>query len=436
MTHYMVKYDGFTFITDDHVFADTIPSGRSEPYPCHLAIVQRYLRAFPEKNRTYVDVGAHIGTTIMPYSRMYSNIVGFEANPKNYDLLRANVATNSVDCKIYNNGLYDHPCKGDILKHPGGNSGCYYFKKSDNGSIECRCLDEYALDTVDFLKIDTEGSEMFVLKGAEKTLLRCRPLIQFECNSLSESLYAVSRNETLEYLYRLGYVIYDSSDSVNMFLYYPEINPNRIFCCWTGNTPMTGNRRACLEDMKTTECEVTLITPANLGDYILQAQPLHPAYEFLSETHKADYLRTYLMHFYGGGYADIKQQGGSWKPAFEELLRSDALLVGYKEGGASCIAGDSLREFWKELVGNCAYICQPNTVFTTQWYTSMNRVLDEKLSELRIHPARWSRDKKEDGGGYPIEWDEMLGRIFHRVNYIHRARILQTLPSPKFTGYL
>ena len=66
----------------------------------------------------------------------------------------------------------------------------------------------------------------------------------------------------------------------------------------------------------------------------------------------------------------------------------------------------------------------------------MNRVLDEKLSELRIHPARWSRDKKEDGGGYPIEWDEMLGRIFHRVNYIHRARILQTLPSPKFTGYL
>ena len=53
-----------------------------------------------------------------------------------------------------------------------------------------------------------------------------------------------------------------------------------------------------------------------LDKYILQEHPLHQSFNYLSETHKADYLRTYFMRFHGGGYSDIKKTSGSWIDSF------------------------------------------------------------------------------------------------------------------------
>jgi hypothetical protein len=84
---------------------------------------------------------------------------------------------------------------------------------------------------------------------------------------------------------------------------------NNIYCFWTGDNEMSQNRLDGLHNLQTvSECEVILVTPQNLNQYILPDAPLHPGYKYLSETHKADYLRTYFMHFYGGGYSDIKKQ--------------------------------------------------------------------------------------------------------------------------------
>jgi hypothetical protein len=40
---------------------------------------------------------------------------------------------------------------------------------------------------------------------------------------------------------------------------------------------------------------------------------VHPGVQYLSGNHKADYFRVYFMYYYGGGYADIKRQVGSWQ---------------------------------------------------------------------------------------------------------------------------
>jgi hypothetical protein len=61
----IAHYDDFSFYTDDPVFLHSISNGYTEPYPLHLDIVKRYLSIFPHKNRTYIDIGAHIGTTIL-----------------------------------------------------------------------------------------------------------------------------------------------------------------------------------------------------------------------------------------------------------------------------------------------------------------------------------------------------------------------------------
>jgi hypothetical protein len=59
----------------------------------------------------------------------------------------------------------------------------------------------------------------------------------------------------------------------------------------------------------------------------------------------------------------------------------------------------------------------------------MLALMDEKVAELRLHPATRYEDAKEWGGGYPLEWNEMLGRIFHRVLADFDGFILYTTPK-------
>ncbi len=208
-----------------------------------------------------------------------------------------------------------------------------------------------------------------------------------------------------------------------------------IYVFWTGNNPMSTNRQMCLEQLKKkSQCNVILVTPEILNKYILDEHPLHPSFDYLSETHKADYLRTYFMRFHGGGYSDIKKTTGSWVESFEILDKSDKWIIGYKEikGG---VAYRPLKHNWQELLGNCAYICKANTPFVIEWYNEMIKLMDKKYSELKKNPATFPQDRKELNNGYPIEWNEMLGRIFHKILYSYKDKSLNTLPITIFRYY-
>jgi hypothetical protein len=81
---------------------------------------------------------------------------------------------------------------------------------------------------------------------------------------------------------------------------------------------------------------VEVITEENLP--IHPEFPLHPAFPYLSATHKADYMRTYIMHVHGGGYSDIKEIRGSWVNGFESLQDPEIWIVGYPEAKPDDIA--------------------------------------------------------------------------------------------------
>lgn len=216
-----------------------------------------------------------------------------------------------------------------------------------------------------------------------------------------------------------------------------------IYCFWTGNNEMSENRKKCLESMiKNAGVPVKLITPDNLSEYILPNHPLHPAYQYLSSVHKADYLRSYFMHFYGGGYCDIKGINQSWIDSFNRLNHSDKYLIGYPELNAECSAYLDIPEIklkqhtkshWPLLVGNGAYICRAHTRFTDEWYKELNNRLDYYYEALKNHPAT---DPMGQENGYPIPWQRILGAIFHPLCLKYHNRILQDKRiMPLFTNY-
>ncbi len=195
-----------------------------------------------------------------------------------------------------------------------------------------------------------------------------------------------------------------------------------------------------------TRCPVVYINHASLRDWEKPEHPYHPAFEYLSDTHKSDYMRCYLMHHYGGGWADIKHTSADWRPHFAKLRSSNSLAVGYQEiaDGIPHIKGplgDELRLNYKENIGLCAFIFKRYSIITYEWSEKLNSKLDSLQSLLRQNPAATPQDqlgmKKPDGSvsKYPIEWAGILGEIFHPIAYHNRRNIAQGLPCPLFTNY-
>jgi len=212
-----------------------------------------------------------------------------------------------------------------------------------------------------------------------------------------------------------------------------------IFVFWTGTNEMSFRRIDCLNALKyQTGCNIHLVTVNNLHEYILEGEPLHPAYEFLSETHKCDILRTYFMYHYGGGYSDIKIPNGSWVKGFEDMEADpEKWINGYHETSSDAIAFRPAAHLWERLAGNGAYIIRPKTEFVKRWYYRQLSVLDEKLERLRENPSTQPDCCIEyvPGTKYPLHWNELLGRIFHEESAKHVDRIIFSIPTPGFEYY-
>lgn len=407
-----------------------------------MQAITQHLRVFPHKNRTAIDVGSYTGDSVLQFSQVFKHVYGYEPSNRSFGELAKNTAS-IKNIEVYNLGICDQECFGTMH---GGHASQFHFKPDKYGKILCKTLDqecsEKKIENVDFLNIDVNGCEFFVLKGGIQTISQWKPLIRFNSSNDSLAHYSIYPMECIKFLSDLGYIGFDNSDTNHLFMYCPNethcVVPRQIYTFWTGTNEMSQNRKMCLNNLRNnTGANVILIDAYNYKDYILQIAPLHPAFPYLSQTHKADYLRTYFMHYYGGGYSDIKYTTASWAAAFDEMSapENNKVICGYKEIGPHGVPVAELREHWEKLIGGGCYIAKPNTDFTKKWFNRMTEVLDRKLDDIIKNPSRHPQDCSEEGGGYPLAWQEILGVIFHRVCYEERDKISQSLPILLFHSY-
>jgi hypothetical protein len=228
---------------------------------------------------------------------------------------------------------------------------------------------------------------------------------------------------------------------------FDGVQSRTIFCFWTGAEEMSANRiQALWSIFNQTGCSVALINKINLEAWIKPGYPLHPAYEFLSSTHKSDYLRCYFMHHYGGGYTDIKKTKVNWHSFFECLDKSHKCALGYSELAHGMphlvgLLGDEIRAVHSQLIGLCAFIFKKNSPLTYCWLEKTHNLLDEKLDILKKNPAQHPLDQTAvilpDGeiSKYPLRWAEMLGEIFHPLIYQNKQLLILDNIAPDFSGY-
>jgi len=235
----IATYDNLSYKTDDTCFIWHINNGKSEPYPRELDLVKKYLLQYPNNNNTFIDIGGHIGTTSLPYSRLFTNVIAYEPNKHTYDFFIENIKLNNItNVTVFNKGVYNKKTVCNILMHEGNNSGCYYIKEyTDINSISSTNLinliklddEEYIKNEkinnneikIDFIKIDIEGAELYALEGAYDIIRKWHPLIQVETNYCSDKYFGYNKNNIFSFLISLGYKVFDDNNSNPMF-YYPH----------------------------------------------------------------------------------------------------------------------------------------------------------------------------------------------------------------------
>lgn len=144
---------------------------------------------------TVLDVGAHIGTMTVPFSKMAKRVLSFEPQRLLYYHLCGNVALNSLEnVQCFNQVVGNKWGMANIpdMDYYGGkdNFGNFGLWLNIEGwpSYKVPIVKIDDLDTeCDFLKIDTEGSEIDVILGAKETIKKYRPFISVEAtNNISD----------------------------------------------------------------------------------------------------------------------------------------------------------------------------------------------------------------------------------------------------------
>lgn len=156
-----------------------------------------------------VEAGANIGTHTLILAQQVGprgRVLAFEPQRVLFQTLCANVALNSlanVHCRQEALGAaagttYIPPLNYNVENNFGGLSLTY----TQGEPVPVVPLDELHLPRCDFFKIDVEGMELEVLRGAVETIRRCRPLLYVE-NDRPEQSPALIR-----FLQELGYELY------------------------------------------------------------------------------------------------------------------------------------------------------------------------------------------------------------------------------------
>ncbi len=165
---------------------------------------------------TVLDVGANIGALTLPLSEMVGptgRVFAFEPHPQNFMLLRQNCADHP-NIRVWDVALgadvgdASFPRLNDLQHTNYGGIELElelerFVSSRANYPVEVIPLDGAGIEPVHFMKIDVEGWELDVIRGAGETITRDRPIMYVENDRPQNT------EELMHMLMLLDYVSFD-----------------------------------------------------------------------------------------------------------------------------------------------------------------------------------------------------------------------------------
>ncbi len=196
-----------------------------------------------KNKKCIIDIGAHVGLTTLPLNSEISKnakFFSFEPGNENSKYLKLHLNKNNIKNVVVVQKLVGQYDKKNVSfyesSEPTGMNSIISFKKN----FLLTKKDQISLDSFveenkikpDLIKLDAEGSEIFILKGAKKILKKYKPKIFLSIHKKHFQLLGLNEEDLLKIIKEIGYKIKDSKENISADFtkkeYYLYFEKNKI----------------------------------------------------------------------------------------------------------------------------------------------------------------------------------------------------------------
>jgi len=193
---------------------------------------ENLLKSLIRPHDCFIDIGANIGHISISLKKYLPSIQCFaiEAHPETFKILNNNIKLNKLNIRTINCAVGEENNKTIKFQDSNAddsnsvisskmlednNEKLYIVDNKNELTIEVRTLDSLIddfsiLNNIRLIKLDTEGYELFVLKGG-KNVLEKTEIIYFEYWDKLTKKYDYTNIELFSFLKNLGFDIYEVS---------------------------------------------------------------------------------------------------------------------------------------------------------------------------------------------------------------------------------
>lgn len=166
-----------------------------------------------------LDVGANIGETTLRFVQLTGpegRVISFEPFPETFKTLQTHITLNNAGKNVtpVNKALGENAATLSMNTARGNSGGNNIAMAGGKIPVEVIRLDDWMKDHKELMpaliKIDVEGFELKVLRGATETLHHFSPALFVEINPLFLQRADDSADELLTYLAQQGYALEDA----------------------------------------------------------------------------------------------------------------------------------------------------------------------------------------------------------------------------------
>ncbi len=190
-----------------------------------LSAEEKYLSSLDFTGKVVYDVGAFVGLRTLFFATRAKQVISYEPNSQNRSRLIANLKANPSirNVTVRPVGLGQSPARVTLLwneRRPGEcvvessavgrmllDRGIPFLRETT--SMVTLADEAKALSPPDFIKVDVEGLELDVLRGAELELRERQPELFIELHGSTLENKISNAISVLELLFGLGYRVYD-----------------------------------------------------------------------------------------------------------------------------------------------------------------------------------------------------------------------------------
>jgi len=184
------------------------------------------------RNKVFYDVGANYGYYCLKLAGNASHVYAFEPVSRTHDMLVKNIQRNNLtNITVYRLGLSDKKSSMEMNLYGSSGKNSLFLRHSKDDPLVGRevislvtldsLIQDERLNPPGFMKIDVEGSELYALKGARKTIKDYQPVLLIEYLEASFKDAGYSRSDLSIELMTNNYAIYGIPKDTQDLNIYP-----------------------------------------------------------------------------------------------------------------------------------------------------------------------------------------------------------------------